>query len=185
MKITLDLEAGRRGQDHARRGRAAEGTRRHETGSLGINILIGFGVVAVSAGVVALVPTPLTGAVVGAVLFGAGMCSRAAREQWALLAQICLVIGALIPRPASSPSGKARCPRSCWSPSRSTVAAVVARSSLLMAPAVLALGACLGARTGYWHATYALAIYEPALTVVLFSALALVTYSPPTIRSRL
>jgi hypothetical protein len=55
-------------------------------------------------------------------------------------------------------------------------AAIVARSGLLMAAAVLALGACLGARAGYWHATYALAIYEPAVTVVLFSALALVTF---------
>jgi iron complex transport system permease protein len=56
------------------------------------------------------------------------------------------------------------------------VAAIVARSGLLIAAAVLALGACLGARAGYWHATYALAIYEPAVTVVLFSLLALATY---------
>ncbi len=56
------------------------------------------------------------------------------------------------------------------------VAAIVARSGLLMAAAVLALGACLGARAGYWHATYALAIYEPAVTIVLFSVLALATY---------
>jgi hypothetical protein len=34
----------------------------------------------------------------------------------------------------------------------------------------------VGARAGYWHATYALAIYEPAVTIVLFSALALATY---------
>ena len=45
-------------------------------------------------------------------------------------------------------------------------AAIFARSSLLIAAAVLALGACLGARAGYWHATYALAIYEPAVTIV-------------------
>jgi hypothetical protein len=30
-----------------------------------------------------------------------------------------------------------------------------------MPEAVLALGACLGARTGYWDATYMFAIYEP------------------------
>ena len=55
-------------------------------------------------------------------------------------------------------------------------ASIVARSSLLMAAAVLALGACLGARAGYWHATYMLAIYEPLVTIVLFSLLALGTY---------
>jgi iron complex transport system permease protein len=55
-------------------------------------------------------------------------------------------------------------------------ASIAARSSLLMAMAVLAAGACLGARTGYWHATYMLAIYEPLLTIVLFSLLALAAY---------
>ena len=39
-----------------------------------------------------------------------------------------------------------------------------------------AAGACLGAQAGYWHATYALAIYEPLLTILLFSALAFATY---------
>jgi len=57
-----------------------------------------------------------------------------------------------------------------------TVAAVVARSSMLAVFAVLAASACLGARTGYSHATYSLAIFEPTLTIVLFSALALGAY---------
>jgi hypothetical protein len=56
------------------------------------------------------------------------------------------------------------------------LASMIAQSSLLMAAAVLALGSCLGARTGYWHATYMLAIYEPLLTIVLFSLLGLGTY---------
>ena len=45
-----------------------------------------------------------------------------------------------------------------------------------MALAVLALAACLGATTGYRHATYSLAIHEPTLTIVLFSLLALGAY---------
>ena len=56
------------------------------------------------------------------------------------------------------------------------LAAIAARSSLLMALAVLAASACLGARTGDSHALYSLAIFEPTLTVVLFSALALIAY---------
>jgi len=56
------------------------------------------------------------------------------------------------------------------------VLALAARSSLLIALAVLAASACLGARTGYSHATYSLAIFEPTLTIVLFSALAFVAY---------
>jgi hypothetical protein len=42
--------------------------------------------------------------------------------------------------------------------------------------AVLAASACLGARAGYSHALYSLAIFEPTLTVVLFSAVALIAY---------
>jgi hypothetical protein len=56
------------------------------------------------------------------------------------------------------------------------LAAIVARSNLLMVLAVLAASACLGARTGYSHALYSLAIFEPTLTVVLFSVLALIAY---------
>lgn len=56
------------------------------------------------------------------------------------------------------------------------LAAIAARSGLLMALAVLAASACLGARTGYVHARYSLAIFEPTLTVVPFSALALIAY---------
>jgi iron complex transport system permease protein len=54
--------------------------------------------------------------------------------------------------------------------------AITAHSSLLTAFAVLAASACLGARTGYSHAMYSLAIFEPTLTIVLFSALALATF---------
>jgi hypothetical protein len=45
-----------------------------------------------------------------------------------------------------------------------------------VALAVLALAGCLGASTGYWHATYELSITEPTLTIVLFSTLALAAF---------
>jgi hypothetical protein len=38
---------------------------------------------------------------------------------------------------------------------------------------VLALASCLGERTGYLHATYFLGIEEPTLTILAFSAIAL------------
>ena len=41
---------------------------------------------------------------------------------------------------------------------------------------MLGVAACVGASTGYWHATYELTITEPTVTIVLFGALALVTY---------
>lgn len=58
MKVTLDLskllEEGKLSPAEAERLRALAA---RDTGSFAINVLVGFGVVAVSAGAVALVPT--------------------------------------------------------------------------------------------------------------------------------
>jgi hypothetical protein len=46
----------------------------------------------------------------------------------------------------------------------------------MAACAVLALGSALGARSGYFHATYMLRIDEPLLTIAVFSVVALALY---------
>ena len=73
MKITLDIsklvEEGKLTREEADKLTALAA---HDTGSLGINILIGFGVIAIAAGAVALVPTPLTAVSLGLALFAAG-----------------------------------------------------------------------------------------------------------------
>lgn len=73
MKITLDIsklvEEGKLTREEADKLTALAA---HDTGSLGVNILIGFGVVATTAGAVALVPTPLTAVGLGLVLSAAG-----------------------------------------------------------------------------------------------------------------
>lgn len=178
MKITLDIsklvEEGKLTPAEAERLKALAS---HDTGSLGINILIGFGVIAVAAGAVALVPAPLTAVVLGVLLFGIGCAVVLNRvEQWDLLGQICLVIGALMFAGGVIAYGQGSLASMLIVTVALALAAIAARSSLLIALAVLAASACLGARTGYSHATYSLAIFEPTLTVVLFSALALVTY---------
>ena len=125
----------------------------------------------------ALVPTPLTAAVVGAAVFAFGLVLVLARsEQWALLAQICLCVGALIFAGGIIAMDEGSLRALLLVTVVFTAAAIAARSGLLMVAAVLALASCIGARTGYWHATYALSITEPTLTVVLFSLLALATY---------
>ena len=178
MKITLDLsklvEEGKLSAEEAARLR---GLAAQDTGSLAINILVGFGVVAVSGGAMALVPTPATALMLGLAVFAIGFGFILKRnEQWSLLAQICLVVGALMTCGAVLALGQGALGAMLIVTAALAAAAIVARSGLLMAAAVLALGACLGARAGYWHATYALAIYEPAVTVVLFSAMALITF---------
>jgi hypothetical protein len=178
MKITLDIsklvEEGRLTPAEAERLKTLAS---HDTGSLGINILIGFGVVAIASGAVALVPTPLTAVLLGAVVFAAGMAIVLNRvKQWTVLGQICLVIGALMFSGGVIAYGEGSLASMLIVTVALALAAVAARSSLLIALAVLTASGCLGARTGYMHAVYSLAIFEPALTVVLFSALALAAY---------
>jgi len=176
MKITLDIsklvEEGKLTREEADKLTALAA---HDTGSLGINILIGFGVIAIAAGAVALVPTPLTAVSLGLALFAAG-CAIVLLKQWILLGQICLVIGALMFGGGVIAYGAGSLASMLIVTGAFALAAIAARSSLLMALAVLAASACLGARTGYSDALYSLAIFEPTLTIVLFSALALIAY---------
>lgn len=178
MKIVLDLtklvETGKLTAAEAERLRALGA---QETGALGINILIGFGVVAVAAGALALLPTPFTALAIGVAMFAVGFgLSRKRSEQWDLLAQICIVIGALMFAGGILVYAKGSLTAMMIVTLVFAGASILARSSLLMAGAVLALASCFGARAGYWHATYALAIYEPLVTVVTFSALAWIAY---------
>ena len=178
MKITLDIsklvEEGKLTREEADKLTALAA---HDTGSLGINILIGFGVIAIAAGAVALVPTPLTAVSLGLALFAAGCAIVLNRvQQWILLGQICLVIGALMFGGGVIAYGAGSLASMLIVTGAFALAAIAARSSLLMALAVLAASGCLGARTGYSDALYSLAIFEPTLTIVLFSALALIAY---------
>ena len=178
MKITLDIsrlvEEGKVTPEEAHRLIALAS---RETGSLAINILIGFGVVAIAAGAVALVPTPLTAVTLGLALTAAGFAVLVSRvKQWDVLGQICLVIGALMFCGGVIAFGEGSLAAMLIVTAVLALIAAAARSSLLTVLAVLAASACLGAKAGYAHAMYSLAIFEPTLTIVLFSALAFAAY---------
>ena len=178
MKVTLDLsqllQEGKISPAEAERLRVLAAG---DTSALAINILVGFGVVAVSAGALALIPTLLTVIVVGLVLSAIGLAfTLQGKEQWSLLAQICLVIGVLLFCGGVYALGDGSLAAMLVVTATLAGAAIVARSGLLMAAAVLALGGCLGAHAGYWSAAYMLTILEPSVTIVLFGVLALATY---------
>jgi iron complex transport system permease protein len=178
VKVTLDLsklvEEKKLSPPEAEQLRALAAG---DTYSLAINILVGFGVVAVSAGALALIPTLLTVIVLGLVLSAIGLAfTLQSKEQWSLLARICLVIGVLLFCGGVYATGDGSLAAMLIVTATLAGAAIVARSGLLMAAAVLALGGCLGAHAGYWSATYMLTILEPSLTIALFGLLALATY---------
>src|SRR5690606_24286279 len=124
----------------------------HETGSLAVNILVGFAVVAIAIGAVALVPTPMTAVVLGIVLFAIGYAvPMQGLTQWNVFGQICLLIGALMFAAGVIGYGEGSLASMLIVTAALALAAIAARSSLLMALAVLAAAGCLGARTGYSH----------------------------------
>jgi hypothetical protein len=178
MKVVLDLtkllEEGKiTREEHDRLSQlGAAGA-----GSLAFNVLLGFGVIAVSGGAVALVPDAITGIILGAIVLGIGLGLYAARwTQWEVLAHICTLIGALGLAGGIIVEMDAQVWAFVAITIGLTVAGVIARSGLLIALAVLAFSSCLGARTGYEHATYFLGIEEPTLTIVVFSIVAAGTF---------
>ncbi len=178
MKVTLDLthlvEAGKITPAEAERLQALAA---RDTGSLGINLLVGFGIVAVAAGAGALLPSPLTALGLGAALAALGfLLTWSGAKAWDLLAQICIVIGALALCGGLAVLDGGSLRAMLATAVILAAAAIAARSGLLSAAAVLVIGACLGSSSDYRHAMYSLTVQEPTLTIVVFALIALATY---------
>ncbi len=178
MKVTLDLtklrEEGRITQAEYDKFAAFAA---ESTGTVAFNILVAFGIVAVGGAALALVPTPFTAVIIGLVV-GAigGVLLAASARQWGLLAQICILAGAILVAGGIVMFEQGSIASFALVTVLFAVAGIAARSGMLIVGAVLALSSCLGARTGYFHAAYFLGIQEPLATIIVFSALALITY---------
>jgi hypothetical protein len=178
MKITLDLtDLVSRGQLTPAEAERLKGLASQNAGTLGINIILAFGVIAVAAGAGVLVPSAYTAIILGAVLLAGGHALILARsEGWGLLAQVCATAGALLVGGGML---------YLYQDSREALAAVTigvalaaiaTRSGLLAAVTMLGIAALLGSETGYLHALYMIAVPEPGLNVGVFSLLALALY---------
>ena len=194
MKVTLDLtrllhDGAITPAEHDRLAQLGH----RETGQVFVNILVGFGVVAVTAGALLLVPSVIVGALLGAILLAAGIgLVLAGHARWGLLANICILVGALLlgagiillTQGARGLDDTGDHPALISLPLACLLVAVlfagasmIARSALLASLVVLVLFAALGGSTFYAHASYGLAVTEPLLTVVLFSLIALAAYA--------
>ena len=178
MKITLDLDQllseGKITQIEYEK---FSGLAARSTGSLAFNILVGFGVIAVGGAALALVPTPTTAILIGLCVLVAGLfLLRSDLEQWRVLANICILVGALMTGGGIVTEAKGSLVSILSVTVIFAVAGIFARSALLAVLATLMLSASIGARTGYFHASYFLVIQEPTITVLLFSVLAVGLY---------
>lgn len=178
MKVTLDLSRlVEEGKITATEADRLKTLAVRDSRMLGINILLGFGVVAVAAGLVALLPGGMTAFVVGLILFAAGLALVLGRvAAWDILAQICLVVGALTFSYGLLVLDDGSLRAVIAVTLGLAVAAILARSGLLVALAVLSVAGWFGARTDYLPAMYGLSLLEPAIVVVVFSALAAIGY---------
>jgi iron complex transport system permease protein len=178
MKIVIDLtKLVAEGRLTPALAEELQGMAAHDTGLLGINILMAFGVFAVGAGVVALLPTYPTAVALGLGLAAAGVTvSLVIGPQWALLGAASTIAGAL-----TFAGGVVGLTEGHWTGFALTVALFVAltvaiRSGLLSALTVLALAGLLGSSTGYASAVYFLEVDEPTATIVVFGLLAWAAY---------
>lgn len=169
MKITLDLtDLTAKGQLTQAEADRLKGLAARDTGTLGVNILLSFGMVALSLGIGVLVPTIFTAIALGALMFGVGLSLTLAKdERWAIFAQVCMVVGAL----AFTGGISAFANGDFWVNLAITAvlagAAVAARSGLLAAVAIIGLGFTVGTSyTGWSSFTSATVITIAVLSVV-------------------
>lgn len=176
-RITLDLEAlvaeGRLTAEEATRlkGMAAPGRGLSNI----VQVLYIFGALGLAGGVLALKPDPMTGMVLAALAIGFAVFAQATkREDMGLLGTALGIAGAVgLCGSFGLQFGEQL--------SAFTVNAVVAvillaialllRSRFLAALVPLAIAALVGSSTAYWHASYAIIIREPAVTVFVFAVL--------------
>jgi iron complex transport system permease protein len=178
VKVTLDLnqllDDGKITQDEYEKFSAFASK---STGSLAFNILIGFGVIAVSGAALALVPIPTTAIIIGLIALVIGLLIlRVGYEQWRVLANILILTGALMTGGGIVAVAKGSLTSILAVVAIYSVAGIFARSALLVVLATLMLSASIGAKTGYFHASYYLVIQEPTITVILFSLLGIGLY---------
>ena len=147
------------------------------TTSLAFNILIALGVIAVAAGVIALVPNAAVGVAIGGLILAAGLAIYVGKlTQWDVLGNIFVLVGALILGGGVIVLTEASIMGFLVITVGFAVAGIIAQSGLLVGLAVMALASSLGSRTGYMHASYFLGIEQPLATVALFSVIAIGAY---------
>jgi len=175
MKVTLDLDALlNKGKITQKEYEKFSELSSKTTTSLGFSVLIAFGIVAIIAGLLILEPSAevATGAGLLILISGIGFL-RSESNQWRLLANIFVVLGALL-------FGGGILTLSEGEPSTLVIlfvvvtyalAGVLARSSFLVVLSVFLSSSLVGAMTGYSFASYYLSIENPITTVMLYAVL--------------
>lgn len=151
---------------------------------LAANVFLIFGVLLVVGGILALQPPVDAGLVLAALALASGSwLARRAKQEWGILGRALVLMGVLglcgwvmlrLPDLGGPWVSFA------W-PSVAVLllaGALLYRDAFLATLAAIALGNALGGASGYWHASYFIAMKEPSLSIVVFTALALALALP-------
>ena len=161
---------------------------KNETGSLALNLLIGFGIFMVCVGVITLTQSASTALIMGLLTFLIGLFIQfKGTKEWSVLSSCCSISGVLI-----FIGGmniwliEAILSESVFLPLAMNVeilttfiliaSSVFLTSNILAALSILSIAQITGAGTDYFMASYTIWVSSPVVTIVLFSALAFFLY---------
>lgn len=148
-----------------------------DTGSLAMNILVAFGVLAVTGGVIALEPSLLLGTILALTLAGTGLfIIYNHQKQWGMLGNILLLIGSLGTAASLIQYFDGETSVFLFIAVLFVIAGVIARSGLLMALSVLSIAPLIKMGTFYGHASYFLFVKQPILIIFVYGILSYGTY---------
>ena len=161
---------------------------KNETGSLALNLLIGFGIIMVCVVVITLTQSASTALIMGLLTFLIGLFIQfKGTKEWSVLSSCCSISGVLI-----FIGGmniwliEAILSESVFLPLAMNVeilttfiliaSSVFLTSNILAALSILSIAQITGAGTDYFMASYTIWVSSPVVTIVLFSALAFFLY---------
>jgi iron complex transport system permease protein len=178
MKVTVDIDKMlREGRISPAEHERLKSSAAADTGSLALNLLLGFGVIATAVGALVLLHSAPASLMLGVVMGAAGISVSAhSPKTWGVLGTILLLVGSLLAAGGILTLTNGRTAGFITVTVGFLIAGIFARSGLLIALGTLALAHTIGAGTGYGHAMYVLVIQEPTITVVVFTLLSWACY---------
>ena len=164
---------------------------KNQTGSLALNLLIGFGIIMVCIGVITLTQTASAALIMGLLTFLIGLFIQfKGTKEWSVLSSCCSISGVLIFAAGinlwvlwayeSDFLGLANSLDFLYAQILTTLILMVASafllSNILATLSILSTAQLIGAGTSYFTGSYTIWVSSPVTTIVVFSALAFLLY---------
>lgn len=174
MKVTIDIDKLlQEGKISRHEYERLKGTARAETTSVALNIFLGFGVVALSVGLVAALASASASIMVGVVAAAGGMVlGFMSEERWSTLGSILVVVGSLIFGGGTVAFSEGSAGGFLMMTIIYAVVGLACSSGLMVGLSATSLFFALGAMASYSHARYTFGTSAPLLTIIVFSGLA-------------